>query len=166
MPLIAPLVAGQYQVATGSRLIQGAAVTRGVKREIISRSYNALIALLFRPGFPDAQCGFKALTREAAHRLLPLVENNHWFFDTELLLMTEEQGLRVHQVPVRWVEDGDTRVKIAKTVREDLAGLARVRWQRWQRHLHAIHGASHPGAEAKDAPTGIRYHGHEGIWSD
>lgn len=135
LPLIAPLASGKSQIATGSRLLRGAQVTRGVKRELISRCYNLLIHLVVPHRFADAQCGFKALRRDTARELLPLVENNHWFFDTELLLAAEERGEAIHEVPVRWVEDTDTRVHIARTAREDIAGLARVRWQRWQRRL-------------------------------
>lgn len=135
LPLVAPLVSGQRRVATGSRLLAGARVTRGAKREVISRCYNLLIHLLVPHQFADAQCGFKAIRRDAAVELLPLVENNHWFFDTELLLLAEERGYPVHEVPVRWTDDPDTRVHIVKTAREDIAGLLRVRMQRWQRQL-------------------------------
>jgi glycosyltransferase involved in cell wall biosynthesis len=133
MPLIAPLATGHSEVAIGSRLSKGAVVTRQWKREVISRTYNLMIKLAFRNRFSDAQCGFKALTREAAETLLPLVENNQWFFDTELLLLAEEQGLRIHEVPVDWVEDLDTRVKIVSTVMEDVKGLWRVRKERLNR---------------------------------
>ena len=133
MPLIAPLATGHSEVAIGSRLSKGAVVTRQWKREVISRTYNLMIKLAFRNRFSDAQCGFKALTREAAASLLPQVENNQWFFDTELLLLAEERGLRIHEVPVDWVEDLDTRVKIVSTVMEDIKGLWRVRRQRLQR---------------------------------
>jgi glycosyltransferase involved in cell wall biosynthesis len=133
MPLIAPLATGHSEVAIGSRLSKGAVVTRQWKREVISRTYNLMIKLAFRNRFSDAQCGFKALTREAAETLLPLVENNQWFFDTELLLLAEEQGMRIHEVPVDWVEDLDTRVKIVSTVMEDVKGLWRVRKERLNR---------------------------------
>ena len=133
MPLIAPLATGHSEVAIGSRLSKGAVVTRQWKREVISRTYNLMIKLAFRNRFSDAQCGFKALTREAAASLLPLVENNQWFFDTELLLLAEEHGLRIHEVPVDWVEDLDTRVKIVSTVMEDVTGLWRVRKERLNR---------------------------------
>jgi len=135
VPLIAPLAAGQFHIATGSRLLRDAEVTRGVKREMISRCYNRLAHIICPHRFSDAQCGFKALSRAAAQELLPLVENNHWFFDTELLLMAEEQGYDIHEVPVRWVEDIDSRVHIARTAKEDIAGLMRVRDQRWQRRF-------------------------------
>ena len=138
MPLIAPLATGHSEVAIGSRLSKGAVVTRQWKREVISRTYNLMIKLAFRNRFSDAQCGFKALTQQAAQSLLPQVENNEWFFDTELLLLAEERGLRIHEVPVDWVEDLDTRVKIVSTAMEDLKGLWRVRKQRLNRRRASL----------------------------
>jgi hypothetical protein len=91
-----------------------------------------LIKAIFFNQFSDAQCGFKAIRTDIAHRLLPLVENNAWFFDTEMLLLAERNGLRIHEVPVRWVEDMDSRVHIQKTVLEDLKGLARMRMLFWR----------------------------------
>ena len=116
-----------YDVATGSRLARGARTTRGLKRDVISRSYNLLIKAAFRTHFSDAQCGFKAVSRKAARELLPRIENNEWFFDTELLILAERNGYRIRNIPVRWVDDPDTRVNIPKTVMEDLQGLWRLK---------------------------------------
>jgi glycosyltransferase involved in cell wall biosynthesis len=141
LPLIAPLATGHSDVAIGSRLLKGAVVTRQWKREIISRCYNLLIKLFFRNRFSDAQCGFKAVKRSVARQLLPEVENNEWFFDTELLLLAEEAGLRVYEVPVDWIEDLDSRVKIVSTATEDIKGLLRVRARRLrQRRILAASG--------------------------
>ena len=127
LPLVAPLVSGHSDLAIGSRLHRGAVVTRQWKREILSRGYNFLIRAMFRNGFSDAQCGFKAITRRAAQALLPDVQDNAWFFDTELLLLAEARGYRIHEVPVDWIEDLDSRVNIPTTVTEDLKGLWRMR---------------------------------------
>lgn len=141
LPLVAPLATGHSDVAIGSRLLKGAVVTRQWKREVISRCYNLLIKLIFRNRFSDAQCGFKAVKRSVAARLLPEIENNEWFFDTELLLLAEEHGLRVYEVPVDWIEDLDSRVKIVSTAMEDIKGLLRVRTRRLrQRRALAISG--------------------------
>lgn len=141
LPLIAPLATGHSDVAIGSRLLKGAVVTRQWKREIISRCYNLLIKLFFRNRFSDAQCGFKAVKRSVARQLLPEVENNEWFFDTELLLLAEEAGLRVYEVPVDWIEDLDSRVRIVSTATEDIKGLLRVRARRLrQRRVLAASG--------------------------
>ena len=138
LPLVAPLTTGHSDVAIGSRLLKGAMVTRQWKREAISRCYNLLIKLLFRNGFSDAQCGFKAIKRDAAQTLLPLVEDDGWFFDTELLLLAEERGLRISEVPVDWIEDLDTRVEIVPTALEDVKGLLRVWAQRLRRAFAAV----------------------------
>ncbi len=138
LPLVVPLATGHSDLAIGSRLLKGALVTRQWKREVISRCYNLLIKLLFRNRFSDAQCGFKAVKRSVAQTLLPQVENNEWFFDTELLLLAEERGLRIYEVPVDWIEDLDSRVKIVSTALEDIKGLLRVRAQRLRRPHTAV----------------------------
>ena len=112
LPLVAPLISGHSDVAIGSRLARGARVVRGPKREFISRCYNLLLRTVLHVRFSDAQCGFKAVRRDAAEQLLPLVEDTGWFFDTELLVLAERAGLRIHEVPVDWVDDPDSRVDI------------------------------------------------------
>ena len=126
-PLVAPLLTGDADVAIGSRLTRGATVTRGMKREVISRVYNLMLRAGFGATFSDAQCGFKALRRDAASILVPMIEDEAWFFDTELLLLAESNGMRIHEVPVRWVDDPDSRVDVAATIREDLRGMWRMR---------------------------------------
>jgi putative flippase GtrA len=126
LPLVAPLISGHSDVAIGTRLGRGARVVRGSKREIISRCYNLLLRGTLHTGFTDAQCGFKAVRADVARRLLPLVEDTGWFFDTELLVLAERAGLRIHEVPVDWVDDPDSKVDIVATAVEDLRGIARV----------------------------------------
>lgn len=126
-PLLAALIHSDYDLATGSRLVHGAIVTRQWKRELISRAYNLLIRLMFWHRFRDAQCGFKGATRRAVDELLPQVKDQEWFFDTELLLKGERHGYRIFELPVEWIEDLDTRVKIFKTATDDIKGLIRVR---------------------------------------
>ncbi len=127
-PLIRAIADEGYDVATGRRLGPGATVIgRKLQREIASRGYNLLIKLAFRTRFTDAQCGFKALSRRAADALLPLIRNNEWFFDTELLILAEKKGYRIKQIPVRWVDDPDSRVKLISTAIEDLRGLWRLK---------------------------------------
>jgi hypothetical protein len=126
LPLVAPLLSGQRDVAIGTRLARGSHVVRGTKRELISRSYNLLLKLSLRGRFSDAQCGFKALRLEAAQRLLPLVEDDEWFFDTELLITAERLGMRMSEVPVDWVDDPDSSVQLLHTVMSDLRGVWRI----------------------------------------
>ncbi len=131
MPLITPLVEGRYHLATGSRLMPGAKVKRQFKREFISRCYNLIVRAMFpRRRFYDAQCGFKAIDAAVRDELLPYVVDNAWFFDSEMLLRAEQLGWRVWEIPVEWIEDLDTRVKIWNTAIEDLKGLWRVRTTR------------------------------------
>ena len=122
-----PLLAGRGDVAIGSRLTSGAQVTRGIKREVISRSYNLLLRVLLGVGFSDAQCGFKAARREVVEQLLADVEDEAWFFDTELLYAAQRAKFAIHEVPVRWIDDPDSRVDIIATAREDLRGVMRLR---------------------------------------
>jgi putative flippase GtrA len=126
LPLVAPLVNGHSDVAIGSRLAPGARTIRGPKREFISRCYNGLIRLTHGARFTDAQCGFKAARTAVIRPLLARIQDNAWFFDTELLLLAEHNGLRVHEVPVDWVEDTDSRVAVAATARDDVRGLVRI----------------------------------------
>ena len=125
-PLLAPLLSGHSDVAIGSRLARGSRIERGPKRDFLSKGYNLLLRGVLSAEFTDAQCGFKAIRRDVAEQLLPLVEDESWFFDTELLVLASEAGLRIHEVPVDWVDDPDSRVDIAATVKEDLRGIARL----------------------------------------
>ncbi|MEV0176813.1 glycosyltransferase [Streptomyces sp. NPDC050803] len=126
LPLVAPLISGHSDIAIGTRLAPGSRVVRGPKREITSRCYNALLRSTLAVGFSDAQCGFKAVRRDVAERLLPLVQDSGWFFDTELLVIAERAGLRIHEVPVDWVDDPDSRVDLLATALADLRGIARI----------------------------------------
>jgi glycosyltransferase involved in cell wall biosynthesis len=129
LPLVAGLISGHSDVAIGTRLAAGSRTVRGPKRELISRTYNTLLRLALRARFSDAQCGFKAIRADAAQKLLPTVRDQGWFFDTELLVLAQRQGLRIHEVPVDWVDDPDSRVDIARTAAEDLRGVARLALQ-------------------------------------
>ena len=126
LPLLAPLVSGHSDLAIGTRLARGSRVVRGPKRELISRCYNLILRGSLQVSFSDAQCGFKAMRRDVAQRLLPLVEDTNWFFDTELLVLAQRAGLRIHEVPVDWVDDPGTTVNITATALEDLRGVWRL----------------------------------------
>jgi len=128
LPLIAPLVSGHSDLATGSRLSPGATVVRGLKREIISRAYNLLVRLVLAARFADAQCGFKAGRTEVVKALLLDVQDDGWFFDTELLVLAQRRGLRLCEIPVTWVEDPHSSVDIVRTALADLRGMARLRF--------------------------------------
>jgi glycosyltransferase involved in cell wall biosynthesis len=128
LPLVAPLLSGHSDLAIGSRLARGARVQRGPKREIISRCYMLVLRLALGAHFTDAQCGFKAVRTSVAKQLVPRVKDEAWFFDTELLILAQRAGLRVHEVPVDWTDDPDSRVAILRTAIEDLRGVVRLRF--------------------------------------
>jgi glycosyltransferase involved in cell wall biosynthesis len=145
--LLEPLRNDRADVAIGSRLAPGAQVSRSPRRELISRSYNILLRMSLGLGVSDAQCGFKAIRREALLPLLELVEDDSWFFDTELLYHARRSRLAIREIPVRWVEDGDSRVNILATAREDLQGIRRLRSGR----------SPAPSAAARPAPAAPAY---------
>ena len=158
LPLVAPLLSGQGDVSIGSRLARGARVTRGPLREVLSRGYNRILRTALHARFSDAQCGFKALRAEVARELVPLVLDNEWFFDTELLVLAQRRGLRIHEVPVDWVDDPDSRVDIPSTVAADLRGV----WRMYRARAEAPSGGGRRGLElagrpellAQEAPVG------------
>ena len=125
-PLVAPLISGHSDLAIGTRLARSARVVRGAKREVISRCYNMLLRSTLSARFSDAQCGFKAIRADVAGRLLPMVADTGWFFDTELLVLAERGGLRIHEVPVDWIDDPDSRVDIVATATADIKGIIRL----------------------------------------
>ena len=156
LPLVAPLLSGHAEVAIGSRLATGARVVRGPKRELISRGYNLILRTLLGAGFTDAQCGFKAVRTDVARRLLPLIEDDAWFFDTELLVLAERLGMRIHEVAVDWVDDPDSRVDIARTATADLKGVWRLIWHRPSPGL--FQGPADLRVSSQPAPAGTMDH--------
>jgi putative flippase GtrA len=126
LPLVAPLLSGHSDLAIGTRLAHGSRVVRGPRREVISRGYNAILHAALRARFSDAQCGFKAMRAELVPELVGAVRDDGWFFDTELLVLAQRRGLRIHEVPVDWVDDPDSRVDIVSTAIDDLRGVARL----------------------------------------
>jgi len=152
-PLVAPLLDGGADIAIGSRLAKGARVRRSLKREAISRTYNLLLTTLLDVNFSDAQCGFKAVRRSALLPLLDRIENENWFFDTELLYLAQQDGLALNEVPVHWTEDPNSSVHLRKTVAEDLRGIRRLRSARRPRR-----GAAEPAP----GPKSRRSPGHRG----
>ncbi|MDO9407312.1 bifunctional glycosyltransferase family 2/GtrA family protein [Patulibacter sp.] len=131
LPLVAPLISGHSDLAIGTRLARSSNVVRGPRRELISRTYNRILRMSLQARFSDAQCGFKAIRRDAAERLLPQVQDQAWFFDTELLVLAQRDGLRIHEVPVDWTDDPDSSVDIVRTATDDLKGVARLLATGW-----------------------------------
>ncbi len=160
LPLVAPLLSGHSDLAIGSRLARGARVVRGAKREFISRCYNLILRSALAARFSDAQCGFKAIRADVAVRLLPLVRDTGWFFDTELLVLAQRIGLRIHEVPVDWVDDPDSRVDIMPTAIADLKGVLRLGRALLTGELPITHlrnefGRGHLTADPPGVPRGL-----------
>ena len=127
--LVDAIAKKEYDIAIGSRLMSASRVVhRTAGRELTSRSYNLIIKTMFFVRFTDAQCGFKAIRRSAARRLVPLIKDRGWFFDSELLILAEKNGYRIKEVPVKWTDDPDSRVNVVKTAYGDLKGLLRLRF--------------------------------------
>jgi glycosyltransferase involved in cell wall biosynthesis len=127
-PALVELVAGgRCDVAYGTRLDTRSVITRSWTRGVLSRGYNAVLRAWLGTRVSDAQCGFKAVSRRVVTDLLPAVENDRWFFDTELLVLAERRGYRTAAVPVTWKERTPSHVQVARTIVEDLAGLWRLR---------------------------------------
>ncbi len=154
LPLVAPLLSGHSDLAIGSRLSRSSRTSRGPKRELVSRCYNLLLRRTLRVRFSDAQCGFKAIRRDAAQELLPLVQDNTWFFDTELLVLAERAGLRIHEVPVDWTDDPDSRVDIVRTALDDLHGIARLGWSLMRGRVPLGDVAERLGRTSRDGAAG------------
>ena len=160
LPLVAPLISGHSDVAIGTRLARGSRVVRGPRREFVSRCYNLILRGTLAASFSDAQCGFKAIRASVATQLLPLVEDNGWFFDTELLVLAQRSGLRIHEVPVDWVDDPHSQVDILATARTDLAGVLRVGRGLAQgripvAEIRGSFGRGHPGPAVSGVATGL-----------
>ncbi len=133
--LVDALVLEGYDISTGSRLAGGSNTKRCFKRDITSRIYNLIVKCILRTKFSDAQCGFKAVTRDIVKTIVPQVRDQGWFFDTELMVLAEKQGRKIKDIPVTWIEDDDSRVKIIPTAIQNIKGLLRLRWQLFKRYL-------------------------------
>lgn len=116
-----------YDVVTGSRFLPDSKVERKLKREILSRGYNSLLKLILNVKFKDAQCGFKAVNKRIVKEIIPLIKNNEWFFDTELLVLSEKKGYKIKEIPVKWTEDKDSKVRTAQTSFNYIKSIFRLR---------------------------------------
>jgi putative flippase GtrA len=159
MPLVASVLSGHGDLAVGTRLARCSRVVRGPKRELISRAYSLLVRTWLRSRISDFQCGFKAVRRECALQLLPLVEDNAWFFDTELLVTAERLGMRVSEIPVEWVDDPDSRVHILSTATEDLKGVWRISHGQALRQVRSLRGTTGAPSEQVTADQLLSFAG-------
>ena len=127
--LIESVHAGGADVATGSRWIPGHEADRPMNRSIPSRGFNVLARLVLRSTLRDHQCGFKAFDREALLAILEDVEDDHWFWDTEVLVRAQRAGYDVREFPVEWTPKGDTKVDLVRDVFGMGSQIVRTWWQ-------------------------------------
>ncbi len=139
-PMVHALQRG-YDLAIGSRNARGARVYgRSLLRTITSKLYIFLIKCFFWVNFTDAQCGFKVVTRKVVEDLIPIVRDNEWFFDTELLILAEKTGRRIYEEPVTWIDNPGSTVRVLKTAMGDLKGLWRLFITRpWRKGIYGRH---------------------------
>lgn len=128
LPRLISSVKNGAVVATGNRFHRNSVVGRGIKRTTLSKGYNLLARFIVGTRIPDLQCGFKAISRRAKSELLPQVQNNTWFFDSELLVLAEKLRHPVAQIPVRWKDsERSSRVNIANTAADYIKNLFALR---------------------------------------
>lgn len=127
------LAEGPVQIVNGTRLSPKSEVTgRTMLRAFTSRVFNALLRVRLGVSFTDGMCGFKFIRRKAyldLQKQFPITTKG-WFFCTELLVKAEWSGLHLEEIPVRWRDDADSRVKIVALSRDYLSQIARLRRER------------------------------------
>ena len=159
LPLVGSVLSGHSDIAVGTRLARASRVVRGPKRELLSRAYSHIVRLSLRSRVSDFQCGFKAIRRECALGLLPLVEDDEWFFDTELLVTAERLGLRISETPVEWTDDPDSSVDIVATAADDLRGISRIARGRHLERVRTQREAAAAGGAAATADQLLSFAG-------
>jgi hypothetical protein len=104
-----------YEVVIGSRAVKGARLEppQPFYRQLLGRMSNLIIQVVNVPGIWDTQCGFKAFTAEAAERIFPKARINGWGFDIEALALARALGYRIKEMPVVWVNDAASHVKMS-----------------------------------------------------
>lgn len=115
-----------YDIATGSRLLPESMIVRTGGREFASRSYNLLVRLFLSSRLFDHQCGFKAFNRERILPVLPSIRDQHWFWDTEILVRAQRIGFRVREFPVHWRAGKGTTVRV-----KDIFAMGRAILRLW-----------------------------------
>ena len=118
-----------YDFSTGSRMMPTSDVKRPLKRGIASKGFNFLTRNFLRSELYDHQCGFKGFKRESLFELMDSVEDEHWFWDTELLVRAQHAGYKVKEFPVIWRHGGATKVDLVKDVIGMGSQILRLWWQ-------------------------------------
>ena len=102
-----------FSVLIGSREIPGAKleVPQSFARRFIGRGFSFLVELILGLGITDTQCGFKMFSEEAAKKIFNTQKLNGWGFDVELLYLAQKYGFGIKEIPVKWINDKNTKVR-------------------------------------------------------
>lgn len=111
-PLIEAIEKEKYEFATGSRMKKGKEVKRSFKRAAMSKVFNFLVRKILKSGISDHQCGFKSFRKGALIRILNEIKDEHWFWDTEMLVRAQRKGYKIKEIPVRWEDKGGAGTKV------------------------------------------------------
>jgi len=114
-------------IVVGSRLMEGSRVEQMLLRTIISKIYNRLVWLLFHSPIHDHQCGFKAFKKSSIIELIDDIEDNHWFWDTEMIIRAVKHGLTIIEYPVTWKHQNSSKVNLITDIRKMGLKLLRLR---------------------------------------
>lgn len=136
-PLLNAMVHGA-DIATGSRLLLQSNITRSLGREIKSQAYNFLVRIFLGSKLHDHQCGFKAFRRSSTIPLIDMIEDKHWFWDTEILIRGQRKGLNIIEIPVKWKEGTGTTVRSM-----DIWKMGSAIFKLWW-HLHVSSKSPNP----------------------
>jgi dolichyl-phosphate beta-glucosyltransferase len=130
MPKLLTALGEGADIAIGSRWLNAQLQTRrqSLQRQLFGRIFNLLLRITLGLKFKDTQCGFKAFTRRATRKIVPLQRIERWGFDPELLFLARKFDCRVDEVPVLWADQGGSRIQpVADGVRM-FQEMVRIRW--------------------------------------
>lgn len=131
--LLAPLIENKADLTIGSRLMPEAKIKRSFFRELNSRGYNFLAKIILGHKFSDLQCGFKAVKKETFLKILPYLKDDKWFFDTELIILTNFFHYKIKEVPIKWEErqynQGKSKVKVIRDVTKFIVNLIKLKFR-------------------------------------
>jgi len=82
------------------------------------------------PGIKDTQCGFKCFSEDASEKIFPLIKIEKWGFDAEVLALAKKLGFKIKEIPVFWVNDFRSNVKLSDYL-QVLLETVKVRWWLW-----------------------------------
>ena len=121
-----------YDILIGTRYHPSSKIKRGFRRLFLSKIYNKLVQLFFKVRFSDFQCGFKAFNKKVIKNLLPQIQDNSWFFDTEFLIIAYKNNYKIYELPIIWKESSNSSVKIFRDSIYHLIKLFELRIRLWQ----------------------------------